>query len=318
MLTYRTLMVPLDGSTFGRHAIPWALTFARPTDATVHLVHVVRPDGIDAPNAVLLDAELARNNVEAQHDALSDLANRLSIGTGVKFQAAVEMGDPSRELARYTGLHGVDLVVMSTHGRGGFGRALLGSVSDGVIRHISRPVLLVRPHSHDPEEHEPAAITDILVPLEGSAEAEIILDHVLEICTLTGAGCVLLHVEVPVLVGGVGPSSSLGDAWKRRSIEADAVEYEARIADRFAHMAERFGREPISVSTAIVQDVDAASGILEYAKSHRVSLIAMSTHGRHGVDRMLFGSTATTVITKTRLPMLVLNRRAFFREHNAA
>jgi len=307
---YRSLMVPLDGSTFSRHAIPWALALAQPAGAVVHLVHVVRPDGIETPDAVLLDADVARDHRTARQEAISDLANRLSIGTGVSFVAAIEAGDPVRELTEYATSNAIDLVVMSTHGRGGFARALLGSVSDDLIRRSLLPVLLIRPHEHDPEEHEPVAVSDVLVPLDESREGEQIVGHAIEISALTGAACVLLHVELLVPVGAV---AALGDFPRPTVVlraQSDTEISHARVADRLASIADRFRGRSVPVSTAIVQDADAASGILKYCRSHPVSLIAMMTHGRQGLDRALLGSTSTTLIRQTALPVLVLRRDA--------
>jgi len=307
---YRALMVPLDGSTFSRHAIPWALALAQPAGAVVHLVRVIRPDGIETPNAVLLDADVARDQRTARQESIRDLAHRLSIGTGVSFVAAIEAGDPERELTEYATSNAIDLVVMATHGRGGLARALLGSVSDGLIRRGILPVLLIRPNEHDPGEHEPAAVSDVLVPLDESREGEKVVDHAVEICALTGAACVLLHVELLVPVSAV---AAFGDNPRPTAVpreQSDTEVSHARITDRLASIADRFRAGSVPVSTAIVQDADAASGILEYCRSHPVSLIAMTTHGLQGLDRALVGSAATTLIRQTALPILVVRRDA--------
>jgi nucleotide-binding universal stress UspA family protein len=307
---YRALMVPLDGSTFSRHAIPWALALAQPAGAVVHLVQVVRPDGIEMPNALLRDADVARDHRTAQQEAVGDLANRLSISTGVSFVAAIEAGDPERELTNYAASNAIDLVVMSTHGRGGFARMLLGSVSDGLIRRGVLPVLLIRPNKHDPEEHEPAAVSDVLVPLDESREGEQIVEHAIEISELTGAACVLLHVEVLALVSAVAAFGDNPGPTAVPRAQSDTEISHARVADRLTSIADRFRARSVPVSTAIVQDADAASGILKYCQSHPVSLIAMTTHGLQGLDRALVGSAATTLIRQTALPVLVLRRDA--------
>jgi nucleotide-binding universal stress UspA family protein len=315
---YRALMVPLDGSTFSRHAIPWALALARPETTVVHLVDVLRPDGVETPNALLVDPAIARDHRAVREAALSDLANRLSLGTGVSFRSAVEEGDAVHELIVYGVANAVEVIVMSTHGRGGFGRALLGSVSDGVIRRGTVPVLLVRPHRHDPEEHEPAGVSDVLVPLDGSAEGEQIIDQAIAISALTGAACVLLHVDVPVLVSGIATAGKLPDTWGVRVEEADAADYLARITDRFARIADRFVRHSIPVSTAFVHDVDAASGILAYCRSHPVSLIAMTTHGRGVLGQLLFGSVAEAVLHRAEVPVFLLRVAESARAKKAA
>jgi nucleotide-binding universal stress UspA family protein len=297
---YDVIMVPTDGSEFSRHAIPWALTVARPAGAAVHLVSVLGSPYVVGPaNGMLVAPDLIQTLRTAEAAALEDLAGRLSIATGLSFVGAAEEGETVAALLEYAAAHTVDLVVMSTHGRGGFGRALLGSVSEGVVRKGDLPVLLIRPSEHEPEEREPMAVSDVLVPLDGSPASETILDHAIELSELTGAACVLLHVEMPVLLTGVPPSQALVDPDALRGNAAAAESYLTDVAGRFRARA-------VPVSTRVVRGTDAATEILEYCASHPVSLIAMSTRRRGAIERAVLGSTASTLLRKTTLPMLVI------------
>ena len=298
---YQALMVPLDGSEFGRHAIPWALAVAEPAGARVDLVHVLPPlYGMGVVDETLATAEVMEAQRETAEQSLSDLADRLQIGTGVPFSAAVEDGAIADALARHADVNGVDLIVMTTHGRTGFARAVLGSVSDAVVRHGGRPVLLARPNRHPPEEHEPAAVSEVLILLDGTAASEAIVDHAIEVCRLTGAACTLLHVVVPELLPtGVAAPSALSD---QRATAADERTAETYLASR----AERLRAARLPLTTAVVRHLDLAEGVLEYCASHPVSLIAMATRGRGGVERAVLGSVTDALLHKTQLPILVV------------
>jgi nucleotide-binding universal stress UspA family protein len=263
---YRTIMVPLDGSDFSRHAIPWALAVARPAGADVHLVHVIVPPyGMGMVDGMAISPVVAVDQRSAQQ-------------------------------------HDVDLVVMTSHARGSIARAALGSVADVLVRRTRLPVLLARAYSHAPEEREEAAVSDVLVPLDGSDESEAIIDHAMELSALTGASCTLLHVYVDELLDRVVAPDKLAVAAAVASGEAASEAYVAQVC-------ERFQARGVAVSGVVRRSSDAAHGILEYCASHPVSLIAMATRGRHGVARALLGSTATTVLEKTRSPMLLVRER---------
>jgi len=247
----------------------------------------------------LATAEVMEAQRETAEQSLSDLANRLQIGTGVPFSAAVDDGAIPDALVRHADEKGVDLIVMTTHGRTGFARALLGSVSDAVVRHGGRPVLLARPHRHPPEEHEPAAVSEVLILLDGTAASEAIVDHAIEVCRLTSAACTLLHVVVPELLPTGSAPRALAD---QRATVAEEQTSETYLASR----AEQLRTAHVPLTTAIVRHADLAEGVLEYCASHPVSLIALATRGKGGVERAVLGSVTDALLHKTQLPILVV------------
>ena len=148
---YQALMVPLDGSEFGRHAIPWALAIAEPAGARVDLVHVLTPpyDLGMAESDKLVLAEAIDSQRTATEQRLEDLANRLRVGTGVRFSSAVVEGHTADALLRYADENAIDLIVTGTHGRGGVQHLLMGSVAERVVRTAPCPVLTVHAHERD-------------------------------------------------------------------------------------------------------------------------------------------------------------------------
>jgi len=292
-------MVPLDGSEFGRHAIPWALAIAEPAGARVDLVHVLTPQydlGVPEGDKVVL-AEAIDSQRTATEQRMQDLANRLRRGTGIQFSSAVVEGNTADALLRYADERAIDLIVMTTHGRSGLARAVLGSISDQVVRRSRRPVLLARPHRHVAEEREAAAVSDVLVPLAGTVTSEAILAHALEVCRLTGASCTLLHVVVPeILVTGAAVPIALAD----ERATANEQRGDAYLATR----ADRFHEGGVAVTTATVRHAQVADGILEYCATHPVSVIAMATRGTKGLERAMLGSTMDALLKKTHLPLL--------------
>lgn len=310
---YRVVMVPTDGSDWSRHAIPLGLAVAIPAKATIHLVSVldaaftapiygvpIATGGLTSGALLEPDAipEVWDARREAQRGALREFADRLAAESGVMVTASLEDGDVADALRRYAESHDVDIVVMATHGRGALARAVLGSVADALVHSSPCPVLLARPHGNLPREWEAASIAHVLVPLDGTAESDTIVPWVADLSAVTGARCTLMYVSHPEILSGIAaPDALLDQVAAQRSEDAEQAHLE--------RMAELFRARAGNVSTKLLHVRAPADAIIEYAGTHAVDLIAMATHARRGLARLMLGSTASTLLNKTRLPMLL-------------
>ena len=130
---FTKLLVPLDGTPEAAVAVLPALTLARATGASMHLIRV----SLAALGVPPLDEA-----VEAER-GLERVAAEL-VTHGVAVSTAVRRGDAAEQIVAEARQRDADLIVMSTHALTGPARALLGSVADAVVRTSHRPVLLVR------------------------------------------------------------------------------------------------------------------------------------------------------------------------------
>lgn len=302
-----TILVPLDGSPFGEQALPAALAIARrrPTRIALAHVHQLIIPTIAAAEAPMFDPtpdELMRQQETAY---LEDVARRLgAIWDGPITRTLLEV-PVADSLAYHAELIGASLIVLSTHGRGGVARAWLGSVADRLIRLSSVPTLVVRPGPDAPDfTHEPT-MRHILIPLDGSALAEQAIELAMELGQLTHAHYTLVQVVEPALrsflIGGAEPTVDVdaeAAAWKRASEYLDTIAARLREQGHTVWSEARIG--------------NAAAGILESAAVNGADLIAMTTHGRGGVARLLMGSVADKVLRSATVPMLIS------RPHDAA
>lgn len=141
---YRRVLVPLDGSSVAETIIPFILDIAGPLDMDVVLLRVVEP----IPPVVLEGSRhIEVEDVEARHtDAeqyLAPIAVELQ-NKGVRVESRVRRGNPIDQIVTAARETGADLIAMSTHGRGGLGRLVFGSVAQAVLRHVDMPVILMR------------------------------------------------------------------------------------------------------------------------------------------------------------------------------
>lgn len=138
----KRILLPLDGSTSAEAALPVIADLARGAGATLRLLHVApMPEnlyGRDGHLVAYADQEIAR--LEAEHrDYLGTVEPRLS---GVPLESTVRFGDPVHEILQEADEWGADLIGVTTTGRSGLGRVVLGSVAEQVFRKAVVPVLL--------------------------------------------------------------------------------------------------------------------------------------------------------------------------------
>src|SRR5262249_23580131 len=144
---------PLDGSRFGEHALPLALSIARRAGAGLRLVHVHSPvDAVYAPDGIFFDSGLDAQLKQRHQVYLDDIVKHLTRVSPVPVTPILLEGqEVAASLRAAATSMGVDLVVMTTHGRGPLGRLWLGSVADQLVRDLPMPLLLVRPEEAAPD-----------------------------------------------------------------------------------------------------------------------------------------------------------------------
>ncbi len=200
---------------------------------------------------------------------------------------------------------GTDLVVMTTHGYGPLARAWMGSVADKLVRRLPMPILLARPHEATLDLLETVherVFEHVLIPLDGSALAEEILDPALALGALMDAEYTLMEaIEVPVLGYAPAAQAAMLDERVLEQWRAEARAYLERVAARI--------RARVSVVRTNVTLAPPAMAIIDYAREHAADLIALSTHGRGGLARMLLGSVADKVIRGADVPVLLQRPR---------
>jgi nucleotide-binding universal stress UspA family protein len=209
------------------------------------------------------------------------------------------VGDAPDEIVRYAEDEGVDLIVMSTHGRSGFTRWLMGSVTEKVLRHAPCPVLAMR------SETVPSRI---LITLDGSIIAWQSMKPGLEVARRLQGTVTLLRV--------VNAVEDLDEVTKGQlKFEGNEELYDLSTTLQQSAMKElqknaaTYGSELPDIEIAVTSGRP-AEGILDYAEQHEIDLIVMTTHGRSGLERWEYGSVSEKVVRGAHCSTLVI-RAAF-------
>jgi nucleotide-binding universal stress UspA family protein len=258
-------------------------------------VHTLSATPIYREGQSVINQHLASLSHEHEQLYLKQLSERL-LATQPELAITVEALDRPLEsmrneslghfLAAHVATSDIDLVVMTTHGRGGLASFWLGSVADTFVRLSRLPTLLWRPNAAGSDFARSPVFKHILIPLDGSRLAEQILAPTLALGTLMQAEYTLLRVIEPVAV----PSCI-------HEVEATASTYLHQVAKRLA-------AEGKQVATRITVADQPATAILAAAERHKSDLIAVATHGRSGLRRLLIGSVADKVLRGATIPVL--------------
>lgn len=276
------VLVPLDESPLAEEALPWAAAIARARSQAVHLVSVYPFEeqfwelaNIDPSNP------LAHARESLQH--YLGTAWRSPHLAEVVVTTEVRVGEVAAEIADAAEQGDADLIVITTHGRGGFDASGRGSVADKLVRTARVPVLVVPPGAPK------AALGSLVVSLDGSSDAERALAPARALAEAAAAQLHLLRVIDP----DVG--------WHLAEPELQSLEDALRTA---ADASLAGVSQPGDVAAVVRGKV--ADTIIEYANEHACDLIVMATHGRAGKLRLELGSVADRVVRLANRPVLLV------------
>jgi nucleotide-binding universal stress UspA family protein len=309
---YLSILVPLNRSSFAEQALPLALSIARRANARLDLVEVHALYALEDPTAGWVpcfgperDAEYRRQEQRYLDGAATRLTSMssVSVSTGVLSGSTVLAETVANSILARARAGKADLIVMATHGRGPFGRLGFGSVADELIRRAGVPVLLVRPGEMAADTIPEPILDDILIPLDGSALAEQVLAPALDLARLTEAQCSLLRIIAH-------RSSARNGARGGSPQEAEAEAY-------LKCVAAWVRKQGVQVRARVVVAPHVAEAILEEAAAQASDLIALATHGRGGLTRLLRGSVADRLVRAAASPLLVYCPSGTGRQANA-
>lgn len=289
------VILALDGSEFAERALPAALAICRLFDASLFLVSV-----LPARSAlrVLPKGRTSGNPLEAGQAEMEGYLERLAgraKGEGIRAEIYLASGPVAQALDMLANELDVDLLVMSTHGRSGVGRFMLGSAANATIQLSSRPVLLLRTQALAAEESP--RVTRVLAPLDGSAFAEQVLPWLQAVSAVSSAEIVLLTIPEVSEPAQFGSMYEAVDELRERA-EANARRYVEDVAGQLKDHG-------VAVRT-LVTGSQPATVILDVAEREHVDLIMLATHGRGGMERLVLGSVADRVVHHASCPVFLL------------
>ncbi|MCA9873616.1 MAG: universal stress protein [Anaerolineales bacterium] len=284
MFQCQRLLVPLDGSPLAERALPSAFAIAQALShqipVTAYLLRVV-PSLYLSVDPLLFAETLSLSEEEAEAYLATIATEHATVN--VPIRTAVSTGAVAESIMTYAQQENIQLIVMSSHGRSGLSRWMYGSVAEKLLRQACCASLIIRPG-----EKPPTTFGKILVCLDGSPLAEQVLDPILTIAKAVGAEVSLLRVVPPshVVIETHAMEQLLDtvESLERDMAETYLNQLLVKLADREMPIAAQVVLGPV------------AETIIDTAVTQQVDLIAMSSHGRSGIGRWVYGSVAEKVL----------------------
>lgn len=317
---FERILVPLDGSEGAERAIPVAVRIARASGGSIVFMRVALPPTEFGTFGSGLHPTLAmKPQVDVSEKDLAEAASYLATTiaayagdlAGIATEVDVPAGTASSLIFSAARYEHIDLIVMCSHGETGLKRWILGSMARQAVRHSTVPVLVLNAHGVVPPMPDGTRPLRILVPLDGSALAETALPSAIQlIATLSPSAQGEVHllrvVELPLTYGKM-----ISDGM-REEARKEAETYIESIA-RHSLTTTSPGLK-LSITSSIATSINAARTIIKLAehtedteRSAPYDLIAMATHGRGGLQRMMMGSVTERVLGSTKLPLLIVH-----------
>lgn len=301
MIEIRRILCPTDLSDVAPRAFDHALALARYHQAEIELAYVSEPllPGPVAPASyppwAVLDPAV-RGRLQSALEALSAPA----LEKGVPVQLGVYEGRVVPEILGRARDWPADVVVMGTHGRSGFERWVLGSVTEKVLRKAPCPVLTVPPPAGELHPDGSVLFRRIVCPVDFSGASLAALDYALKLAEESRAEITVLHVLEWLVEDEPGARIAGFDVPEfRRYLEKDARDRLEKIVPEDAHNWCRPREEVVGGRPW--------REVLRVAEETRADLVVMGVRGRNPVDLAVFGSTTQHVVRGARCPVLVVH-----------
>ncbi len=301
---YTRILVPLDGSKLAEQALPYVNLLASAFKIQVNLLNVfdsVPPQFAD-PGHGLYETQITASYRDNAVDYLEKAGTGLK-DSGVTISCDAHEGNPAVQIINEAEKTSNTLIAMVTHGRSGLGRWVLGSVTDKVLHGAANPLLITHAHEEGTDSSD-VNLKNLVVPLDGSPLADQVLPHVEALAPALGLNVILVRVTASSdeyyryvdMSAGVNPER----------FEAYAKEAQAEAAHHLQQVKERLIRNGVSSVEERLLNGNAARAILDLVQETADGLVALTTHGRSGVERWVLGSVTDRLVRHSGQPVLVI------------
>lgn len=291
---FTKILVPLDGSSTAEMVLPYAEMVAAKFKGEILIASVseLRAEEVDHlyrsyQEHIIKQVEHQLKNLETKEEA--------------KVKGIILFGRPADEILKYAKESNIDLIIMASRGRSSRGPWLLGNIAAKVLRATEAPVLLIRKPIDSTYIQEKGLMRRILLPLDGSKLGEKATPYAEALALAFKAELILFQVYTP---------SATESGYRLPEIThttlKEVEEHIKESAQSYLQQWQTKFQERGLITSCVLRSKSPADRILEYAEENGIDLIAMSTHGRSGLGRWVFGSVTDKVLHSGDIPVLTV------------
>jgi nucleotide-binding universal stress UspA family protein len=285
----KKILIPLDGSEIGELALVYAKELACTMDLEVQMACATERQ--DEPTLRMCGLYL-----EGVAERLQTQVKRVNPRSNIK--TVIVDGAPGEAVIDYSEKEAIDLVIITSHGGSGIMPWAMGSTANKIMQRCQAPVLMVRASKSLLKRKPVKVFKKILLPVDGSTSGEASLELVKSIAASLNSEVILVFVVENVqYVHTIGGPDHF--AYTEQQIELMKEEGRA--------YTEKVQRTLKGISVkSIVRVGEPAHEILKAATEENVNLIAMASHGKHGVTRWMLGSVSDKILHAGKEPILLV------------
>ena len=308
---YTRILTPLDGSEVSEQVLPYARSLAKGLSLPMALLYAIEPELLTIPrtlNPSLHVHEMVAHHLRQARGYAEPLAARLR-SEGLSVDIEIPQDDPAEAIETEAAKDPGTLITMTSHGRSGLARWWMGSVTDKVLHLTNNPLLVIHAASGR-QSWRDSSFQRVTVPVDGSELAESILPH-----------AAYLSATMNLVIDLVQVNPSRDEYYRSLSIGPSEV---ARVTPTYEEYIQILDGEAEgylgglkarltqqgadSVETHLLHGA-AANTVSDFSASTPNNLVAMTTHGRSGIGRMVLGSVAERVVRQSGDPVLLVRAR---------
>ncbi len=294
---FKNILVPLDGSPLAESVLPHVAAIGKAFDSKVTLIRVLSPEQRTDLVKPVDPLNWKITQVEAE-TYLNMIAMRLE-KTGLSVGTLVKEGPPGERIVEFALQDNIDLVVLSSHGSSGLTRWNVSSVTRKIIQNSRRSTMVVRAYAETSSNLEDFHYRRILVPLDGSLRAELVLPTAKTLARFHNAEIILTHIvykpEMPRRSPLTDEDLELIDHFVERNRQ-EAVKYLNQIETTLE----------VEHDIRLIISDNVQTSLQDLAESEKADLVVMSAHGYSGSRRQPFGNVTTNYIEYGSSHLLVI------------
>jgi nucleotide-binding universal stress UspA family protein len=297
---FNRILVPLDGSAVAECVLPHVAAWSRLAGETVILLRVIEQPPTSDQIQSVDPVNWRLQQVEAK-TYLEDIKNQLEeAGLSRSVETVVLEGKPAERIIAYTREREIDLVILSSHGRGGLSGWNISSTVQKVMVRVYTSILIVRAYQSDQQ----TGLSDfgygrVVVPLDGSIRAEYVLPVITPLSQEYQAECLLVHVVAQPEMPGQIPLTPE----ERQMIDKLVEHNRQEIMKYFEQLKKRL---PGNVQTRVIANNSVIATLHSLIEDEKADLVLLSAHGHSGKTKHPYGSVSTSFVIYGTTPLLII------------
>lgn len=297
---FKTILVPLDGSTLAECVLPHAFSLSAALNTRTLFLHVLERPHDTGPLEPINPLRWVLKKKEAE-GYLKRLATRFA-GAGLDAKFSLQEGSAAEVIVNQSNLAGVDLIILSTHGSSGLSDWNISSVVQKIVLRANKSILLVRAYRPPEEDMERVHYRRIFVGLDASARAELVLPVAVSLAQHYKASLILgTVVKKPNLVSRLPLSEEdemLIEHFVERNQEA-AAHYLEQVKAQLAPTG-------IEVETRLETSANTLAQLHSMVEEEKADLVMLVAHGRSGDGHWPYGSVTASFIAYGNTSLFIM------------